>query len=387
MTWTARNQGGRAAPASWYDTIYASRDPYLERDSDIRLGSAYHVTSVAPGDPYAGDGSFRLPLGVTGRFYIFVDVDAGNYVYERNAEANNSGHDAQSVSVTLAPPANLLPGTITLPPSAVSGQDLTLTCNVRNESDNAAEGSWQDALYISSDDRWDIDDPLLIRVDRSGPVPAHGSYTVTTAAPVPGILPGNYHVILRTDIRNQVPEADESDNVGASLSAVAVDAESLALGIPSTGSLGAGRSAFYRVDVPEGQTLLVQLDSASATAANELYLSFGEVPSRNQFGYSYTTPFAADQDVVVPVSQAGTYYILVHCATATAAANYTITAGLLPFAIRSADPVEAGNTGDVTLKILGARFTLATTFELIGAITIPASRVTVMDAGTAYAHL
>lgn len=169
-----------------------------------------------------------------------------------------------------------------MPSNAISGQDLTLTYTVQNDSDNSAGGSWQDALYISSDDRWDIDDLLLIRVDRSGPVPAHGSYTVTTAAPVPGILPGNYHIILRTDIRNQVAEADESDNIGASLNTVAVDAESLTLGIPSTGAMGAGRSAFYRVDVPEGQTLLVQLDSASTTAANELYLSFGEVPSRNQ---------------------------------------------------------------------------------------------------------
>ena len=45
-----------------------------------------------------------------------------------------------------------------------------------NRDDNAAQGRWTDAVYLSSDTAWDVGDILLGKVDHSGDVAGHSSY-------------------------------------------------------------------------------------------------------------------------------------------------------------------------------------------------------------------
>ena len=128
--------------------------------------------------------------------------------------------------------------------------------------------------------RSDINDPLLVRHLHTGDVAGGGSYTETVSGVLPGVIPGDYHVIIRSDILNNIPESDEANNIRASLDKVAIDAEALPTGTSKTGTLANNQAVYYKVVVPEGQTLRVVLDSLSLTAANELYVRYGAMPTR-----------------------------------------------------------------------------------------------------------
>ena len=138
--------------------------------------------------------------------------------------------------------------------------------------------------------------------------------------------------------------------------------------------------------VGAGETLQFVLDSQSSTAANELYVSYGTMPTRTHYDLRFGQPFAADQKVIVPNTLAGTYYVLVYGANVPAGpANVTITASLVPFSVQAVTPGQVG-TGPATLQISGARFGFGTVFQLrIGGTVLDATRIFLGDAATAFA--
>ncbi len=248
LTWTVRNDGD-PTPHNWYDQVYLSLDQVLDPGSDISLGHVHH-NSLGTGESYTKTHSFTIPRGLSGPFYVFVFTDRGNHLKESN-EFNNVNYDRTSMLVNLVPPADLVVGTITVPSNASPGMNATITYTVQNQGEDAALGSWYDSLFISADDTWDIDDAFFARVRRVGPLAGGASYTHEVTAPLPGVLPGEYHVILRTDILNQIPESDETNNIGASLDRVDIDAQLLPLDEPQTGTLPQGRAVYYKTEVLE----------------------------------------------------------------------------------------------------------------------------------------
>ncbi len=186
-------------------------------------------------------------------------------------------------------------------------------------------------------------------------------------APLPGLLPGDYFVIVRSDIRNQIPENSEENNIGGSLDEVAIGTELLELGVGDTGTLAEGQSVYYQVQVEAGETLLVNFDSVSETAANELYIRYNEIPSRNQFDLRFSEEFAPDQEIVVSNTLAGTYHILAYGDRVPEETEYTVSADIIDFSILSIGPDFGSNLGNATITLLGAEFTPNTEVQLIAA--------------------
>ena len=48
-------------------------------------------------------------------------------------------------------------------------------------------------MYVSADDKWDINDVLLTTVAHTGGLAAGQTYNQTVSLPLPGKLPGNYY--------------------------------------------------------------------------------------------------------------------------------------------------------------------------------------------------
>src|SRR4029077_15161954 len=99
---------------------------------------------------------------------------------------------------------------------------------------------------------WNVNDPLLGRVLQTQNLGPGGSYTGTLTAPLPGVAPGSYYVILRSNILNSFPEPTLSNNLSASLTQAAIDARALPLATPTSGTLNQGQSAYYKVVVSAG---------------------------------------------------------------------------------------------------------------------------------------
>ena len=384
--WTVTNTGAGTGTVPITDSVYLSYGQVLDLSTARYLGSVTYTGGLASGANYTQNATLTLPSGLAGTFYVFVVTNSSRTVQVENTN-NNTAYDAQTVQIQLAPPADLVAGAVTIPASAIAGQDITISYQVTNTGGNPANGSWTDALYLSSTPVWSIGDPLLGQVSQSRDLAPGQGYTGTLTAQLPGVAPGNYYVILRTNILDNFPETNLTNNESVSSTQVAIDALPLTLGVAANGSLSQGQSAYYKVSVSAGQTLQVAFTSQESTAYNELYVSFGTMPTRTQYDYRYTDSFAANQSITIPTTQAGTYYILAYGDTVPSSPESdSVTASIIPFSIQSVAPSQVGD-GPVTVQIDGAQFNFGTTFELKNAAgtVIDASRVLVQNSATAFA--
>ena len=253
VDWTVENIADPIVGKNWYDAVYLSRDQVFDRQSDIYLGHAYFpapASGLDTGESYARSKSFRIPTGLAGAYYAVVASDGGNHVRSEPSELNNIAFSATMIDVTLPQPVDLVAGEIIVPANGTLGQSATITYTVENHSPTTLNGSWTDTLYISVDDQWDINDALFESVAVSGPLAANpGNYTRSVTAALPGVVPGAYHVIVRSDIRNQVLESVEDNNLAASLDQVTLDAELLTLGVPTSTGLQARQFVYYQLHV------------------------------------------------------------------------------------------------------------------------------------------
>ena len=288
------------------DSVYVSFDNDFSPSARY-LGSVTHQGGLASGASYVQNATVAVPAGLAGTLYVFVVTNSNNEIYEQDT-ANNAALGAQALQVNLPAPADLVAGTVMIPAGAVAGEDITITYQVSNDATDPADGSWVDSLYLrrrrllpSAIPSWG-GSPSLANLAPGG------SYTATLTAALPGVAPGSYYVILRTNILNSFPELTQSNNLSASLTQTSIDVPALTLGTPTAGTLAQGQSAYYKVVVPAGETLQFALDSQTTTASNELYVSYGTLPTRSEYDFRYSQPLEPNQQVTVPTTEAGTYY-------------------------------------------------------------------------------
>ncbi len=366
LSWTTENAGGGTATASWADSVYLSLDQIFDPGTDISIGYLDHTNNLAGGLNYSANSTLTLPVGLGGTYYVIVATDATNRVYERDLEGNNVGISLQPISIVHTPPADLVVGNITIPANGEIGQSASISYTISNIGQNLARGGWYDAIYISTDATWDIDDGYFGRVFRANDVPANTSYTASLTAPLPGVLPGNYKVIIRSDIRNNLVEDNETNNLKASLDAFATDASALTLGVAKSGTLATNQAVYYRVDVAAGETLVIEFDSANTDGSTELYASFNAVPRRSLAQFSALKPFQTDQRIVISSTQAGTYYILAFGNEVTnGSSNFSILARTVQFTVFDTSYGQGGTAGDRTILIEGAKFDRSVTATLV----------------------
>lgn len=384
--WRVHNQGV-ATTERWSDYVYLSTDQVFDPNDDVFLGRVVHSWGLDAGGSYSETGLYALPRAMAGPLYVFVATDRPDTLNEGEGEDNNVGCSTAPILVSLAPRVDLTVTDVTVPASGTLGETITVSYTVGNQSGSPTLTSWYDGIYLSADDTWGLDDARIARVERSD-LAAGASATWNVTASLPGVVPGQYRVLVHTDVRNQLRESNEDNNVGVSPDRVLVDASLLALGTPAAGSLGNDQSVYYRIDVPEGGTLFVTFDSEAITASTELYLRFGQVPSRAAYDFRYGAAFAPDQQITVALTQAGSYYLLAYGDSAPVpAANYTVNARLLTFEVLDTDFGTGGTAGNLTLQINGAKFdrTVAAWLSSAGGFSLAASSMWYVNAARLYA--
>ena len=84
------------------------------------------------------------------------------------------------------------------------------------------------------------------------------------------------------------------------------------------------------------------------------------------YDFVYHQPFNADQEVVIPTTKTGTYYILVRGNYVPGgAASFSLLADIVPLTLDNITPDEGGDKGLVTTTFTGAGFHSCATVELI----------------------
>lgn len=230
ISWQVNNIGDAAAvddaeehghPWQWRDRVYLSRDQVLNTSQDRLIHTRHsRSTPLAPGanfslntfvpSPEGGD-YVKLPADVSGLYYVFAVTDIGNSVYEFNSENNNGDYDqtqpGSPINILVTPADLVIPAQTTAPASSSGGQYVDISFTVQNQGAFATSGSWTDAIYLSADQTFGGDTRLGSKgISTIGP---GGSRLVEMRVKIPDCsVTGNYYLIARTDVNDQIAEFD-----------------------------------------------------------------------------------------------------------------------------------------------------------------------------------
>jgi CARDB len=365
ISWEVTNDGtGPTTNGYWTDNVYLSTD-YVLGGGDYRISNRIHKTNLKVDSSYIDTVNAFIPSSYVGNYILIISTDHENREYEYNKENNNTA--AGIISISQSPPADLVVSEVNAKDSVTSGETIKVVWEITNEGSNAASGYMTDNVYLSKDKLIDASDKLIGTKTYSLSLAPSTSRKDSISANASGVALGDYFVIVGTDIRNNINESNDTNNVGSS-EALNINIPELFLGTVKRDNLPDNVGKFYRLYIHDsliGESILLTLDGDSANGNNELFMRHLDVPSRSEFDYGYTNPFAGDQEIVVPVIDSGTYYILVY-GDNTAGSSQTIDllAEKMEFEIRKVTPKAGGNTGQVTLRIEGSKFTPLTQFML-----------------------
>ncbi|MGB7378807.1 MAG: putative Ig domain-containing protein, partial [Rivularia sp. (in: cyanobacteria)] len=368
----------------WTDLIYLSRDKYLDLNKDIFLKYVDHEGGLKAGESYTVENeTLQIPLNLAGlynnvefnsaSYYVFVVTDPTKTnlrgkVYEGENENNNDKHSDEALIIERPKEVDLVvdnssinvknQGSIVR--SGNVGDKVEISWKVKNESENSTSVNWSDAVYLSKDNDWDINDTLLGYYQyNQGLLAANSDYEAKITTFLPALTPtDDYRIIIRNDVYNQVWEGfdiGEKNNVVFASNQLEINAESLQLNVLEENiSLGKEQERLYEIDVKANQTLRITLNGEEA-AFNEIFVRYKEAPSGVEYDAASTGIIGAKQTATVSNTKAGKYYVLVRTVEGNSN-NVNLIAEELPFGVTDVVTDRGGDSRYVTTNIYGAQF-------------------------------
>ena len=361
LNFTVSNFGtGPTSAGTWTDKFFLSTDQTLNPIGDLLLTSLVHTGNLVPGQSYSQTFEVIIPVSSgTGNYYIIAVTDYENYSCEFTNENNNT---ATSYLYLIQPsPCDLVVVNISNPSNGIAGNYINVQWRVRNIGINSATGIMKEAVYLSTDPEWDASDILFGTHFKNLNLAPDQDTILNIFERIGGVALGDYYVIVRTDILDNINETNNENNGNYGVQILSVAVPELPIGIPVTTFLSNNTPIYYRIEVPpnlSGETMLVSiLTPDSVAAGNQLYLKYGSLPTFSDFDFNYSNPLFGNQFITIPALNTGTIYLLAYGVSSTGFQNVTLKAVILPFGIQSIDTDKGGNNGYVTAEILGAKFT------------------------------
>jgi RHS repeat-associated protein len=269
-------------------------------------------------------------------------------------------------AVTTAP--DLAPQSVTLPSGTqVPGQPITISFQVANLGGTALSGNWVDSVFLSTSTSLDANAIPIGQAQHTGGLAVNSGYAGSLTAALPGVINGNYFVLVEADSQMLTPDSNRNNNVLASASPLAVAIPALTPGTPVSGTIADGQDVYYQVVTSPGRD--EQLTAAfPAPSEADFGVGYFKVPTRSTFDLSYPKLSDLTQNLILPGAVAGTYYILLHGETGAGNGEpFTLEARSAPFQIQSFTSSPGPAAGQTSLEIVGSAFTPHTTVELLDA--------------------
>ncbi|XZE56605.1 carboxypeptidase regulatory-like domain-containing protein [Planctomycetaceae bacterium SH139] len=311
---------------------------------------------------------------LSGQYAVTIGADirdtTGNLLDQNEDGVGGQSDDIFTATIVLKSP-DLVVTSVRNPVGGLYGEEQEWTWTVTNEGSDPAEGLWWDYLYLSEDNIWDLDDALIARVPydsaASGVVAANGGeYTGSITAPIPAVLPGKYHVLVRSNLLSTIAESDFGDNASTSSKQASFDIPTLESEIPVSQEVEYREAIYYKIEVTEefvGGALVAYFSTENTNVANEMYMSRETLPSRREHDLSSQRGLVSNHWIVESSLEVGTYYIAGFVAPNQnqlgLLGNATVEAKLLKrgeFAVLDTDFGKGGTAGNRTIEINGGNF-------------------------------
>lgn len=357
---TVSNKGaGVTYPANWSNDLWLSADFIPGNAGDITLSAKNHTGALLPNQSYNDTNAAVIALNMLPGNYVLISrVNSTRNVVESNTNNNLA---FKYVTIYSPAPSDLIVENIMKPDTVFLGYTLdTAKWVIKNIAPNTATGVSSDGIYLSKNNTLDSTAVLLgIKTKLISMAPLARD-TISLVPLVNNVTEGNYNVIVKTDLLNNIVESNKNNNTGIAVSQLYVAVKELPLNILTANTLHTV-SRFYKLIIPDslsGATIQVILKSGdSLTMKNQMFVGKGFVPSAGHFDYTYSTPNYGNQQIVMTSVTAGVYYVTIRCVSATPVVqNITLKAVKLPFSILNVNSASGGNSGNVTIKISGSLF-------------------------------
>ncbi|HVX64219.1 MAG TPA: CARDB domain-containing protein, partial [Pirellulales bacterium] len=282
VSWTVKNQGSVAAPATWSDGIYLSSSPFYD-------GSAVYVGSfdesahsgLAAGASYTETQSLTLPAFAAGQQYLLFVTNQYNGQPESDTPQGGyyGVHGANNVfaaPITLSAP-DLAVTAASAPAAAVvgNGDSISLSYTVTNQGIVPADGSWSDYLYVSDRPTYDDSATYLASLQyHSGPLLPGASYSSTTNVTLPNTASGARYLLVVANLYRSQGESDLAGGLGANnVYALPITLTAPGVDLTVTGAT-APASVIARDSQPGSFTVENQgSDAAGANWTDQVYFS------------------------------------------------------------------------------------------------------------------
>ncbi|MBS1759296.1 MAG: hypothetical protein JST23_04150 [Bacteroidetes bacterium] len=371
---------GVTYPNNWADYIWLSTDFIPGNGGDRMLFGKAHQGDLNPGQNYTENITTSI---------IPQDITPGNYILilqtnnTRNVAESNFNNNLAFAYITVYAPApvDLTVQNIQAPGTTYLGYNMnTVQWTVYNNSGNTASGVTTDGIYLSKNTFLDSTAVLIGLNTRTMNLSPLSGNALSATPMVTGVTEGNYNLLVKADILNNITETNKENNVGVSATPVYIQVTPLPMNTLTASTLQTV-PRYFRLRVPDnliGATIMVSLTSDKPNlVSNQLYIGAGYIPSPARFDFAYNNSNYGDQQIIMSSVADSVFYIMTNCATNNPPLqNITLKAEVLPFAIVSVNTNSGGNIGNVTVKIIGSLFTNNMTAKLVKTgTTITASAV------------
>lgn len=373
------NQGDFATRNNkWTDTYYLSTSAVLNVDEAIMLGSKIHVGILQVGQDYTNEITLNIPSTAQGNYMLFVVSDATDIITEGN-ENNNRKFIPVYVNGSKDMQADLTVTNVTAPSSIKAGESTTLTYKITNLGEYPAEGLLNDVIYLSKDNKWDVDDEMVGTASGNVNIEAGQTITRSISGHIINMPEGEYYLIIKTNATNSIADENEENNLAVMASPSRLTFQNITLGSTTT----VNTSGYFKLNVPngfEGKTIGFYLEHPSEAQAG-LYGAFESVPSTANYLVGASRLLETQQEILIPNVKQGNYYILAqdNATLVNAIGNQfvidgnaevpkttqmSLTAKEIPFGATTLSISEGGNKGWVSTDINGALFDSIMDFRL-----------------------
>jgi hypothetical protein len=212
LTYTIQNQGTAAINQSVVQKFYYSTSP-TAYDTLKLLASTNDYLSLAVNGSVTNVLNVTMPINVNvGNYYIHMVTDANNQVYEHNGEANNHNYSNSVMASTYQLDLQLMQ--VTGPDVMQWGQTATYTLRVRNNTNlPTLASSWQDVIYLSTDDVLQNSDRLMQSVSHATVLEGGAEYEVGIQVTIPYGTPSTAYLIAITDFNSNNPDININNNI------------------------------------------------------------------------------------------------------------------------------------------------------------------------------
>lgn len=297
--WTVKNKGTRPTEKPyWSDKIFLSENNVYNK-TDIRISNLAHEEVLQNSNSYNNKDTVRVSPYLSGEYYLIFSTDAKNQIFENGEEANNYFISNKKINIRRPAPVDLVPSITDI---RFNGKQISYT--LKNSSNNAVVGTWVDAIFISKDPYWDQADKLAgyHNIAPEEDILPGESIDLVQYVQLPVVRPGDYYIILKTDVYNYVPETNISNNTISTEFPVYIDEiEDLTNSTPlDTLFKFYSKNHYYQLKKPAGKGILLTLDAFNTSPITDVYYRTDDIPvAGGEFDYRGNNPLQTDQQIIV----------------------------------------------------------------------------------------